>query len=98
MGDRAGSSPVIRSVIWIDQKDLSFFIIRSFLTYFNCWIEYCYSYSALLTAFVQNSIIKYKRNKEMLDIIINNTKKYIDTHDKLNRKNKGQFFTPVSIA
>ncbi|MBD9150777.1 MAG: hypothetical protein EGP77_01030 [Lachnospiraceae bacterium] len=34
----------------------------------------------------------------MLDIIINNTKKYIDTHDKVNRKNKGQFFTPVSIA
>lgn len=34
----------------------------------------------------------------MLNIIVNNTSEYTATHDKDNRKNKGQFFTSVSIA
>lgn len=34
----------------------------------------------------------------MLDIIVNNTKDYTESHDKENRKNKGQFFTSTSIA
>lgn len=34
----------------------------------------------------------------MLNIIVNNTKNYTETHDKENRKDKGQFFTSESIA
>ena len=34
----------------------------------------------------------------MLNIIVNNTKNYTETHSKKDRKNKGQFFTSVSIA
>lgn len=34
----------------------------------------------------------------MIDTIIRNTKIYIQKHNKKNRKCKGQFFTPVSIA
>lgn len=34
----------------------------------------------------------------MLEIIVNNTREYTETHNKENRKDKGQFFTSVSIA
>lgn len=34
----------------------------------------------------------------MLDAIVNNTKNYTELHDKENRKDKGQFFTSLSIA
>lgn len=34
----------------------------------------------------------------MLDIILSNTSEYTATHDKEKRKDKGQFFTSVSIA
>ncbi len=34
----------------------------------------------------------------MIDTIINNTRAYVEIHNKDNRKQKGQFFTPVSIA
>lgn len=34
----------------------------------------------------------------MIDAIIKNTKIYVQNHSKENRKCKGQFFTPVSIA
>lgn len=34
----------------------------------------------------------------MLDVIVKNTKEYIESHSKENRKKKGQFFTSVSIA
>lgn len=34
----------------------------------------------------------------MLDIIVNNTKEYTETHNKRDRKDKGQFFTSAPIA
>lgn len=34
----------------------------------------------------------------MLDVIVKNTKEYMESHSKENRKKKGQFFTSVSIA
>lgn len=34
----------------------------------------------------------------MIDTLINNTGVYTETHDKYNRKRKGQFFIPASIA
>lgn len=34
----------------------------------------------------------------MIEAIVNNTWAYTETHDKDNRKKKGQFFTPASIA
>ena len=34
----------------------------------------------------------------MINEILNNTENYTSTHEKKIRKNKGQFFTPLSIA